>query len=153
VRNEFKLLIGDKSAEELKIALASVAGRGERVESYARGRDLVSGLPREIMLTDQDVRNALGHSIEELVDSVKEVLEATPPELVSDIMQRGMYLVGGGALIRGLPEYLKETLGIPVQVDPDPLTAVVRGTSGILDDMERYREAMLTSDDELVPTE
>ncbi|MBI4087992.1 rod shape-determining protein [Candidatus Kaiserbacteria bacterium] len=153
VRNEYKLLIGDKTAEELKVALASVASRGERVEAYARGRDLVSGLPREIMLTDQDVRNALGHSIEELVEAVKEVLETTPPELVSDIMQRGMHLVGGGALIRGLPEFLTESLGVSVNVDPDPLTAVVRGTSVVLDDIDRYREAILTSDDELVPTE
>ncbi|MBI2610494.1 rod shape-determining protein [Candidatus Kaiserbacteria bacterium] len=153
VRNEFKLLIGEKTAEELKIALASVIPRGERAESFARGRDLVSGLPREISLTDQDIRNALGHSIEELVESVKEVLETTPPELVSDIMQRGMYLVGGGALIRGLPEFLTESLGVSVNVDPDPLTAVVRGTSVVLDDIERYREAILTSDDELVPTE
>ncbi|MBI4093885.1 rod shape-determining protein [Candidatus Kaiserbacteria bacterium] len=153
VRNEFKLLIGDKTAEELKIALASVASRGERIESYARGRDLVSGLPREIALTDQDIRNALGHSIEELIESVKEVLETTPPELVSDIMQRGIYLVGGGALIRGLPEFLTGSLGVPVNVDADPLTAVVRGTAVVLDDMERYREALLTSDDELVPTE
>lgn len=153
VRNEFKLLIGEKTAEELKVALASVASRSERIESFARGRDLVSGLPREISLSDQDVRNALGHSIEELVEAVKEVLETTPPELVSDIMQRGMHLVGGGALIRGLPEFLTESLGTPVNVDPDPLTAVVRGTSVVLDDIDRYREAILTSDDELVPTE
>ncbi|MBI2612777.1 rod shape-determining protein [Candidatus Kaiserbacteria bacterium] len=153
IRNEFKLLIGEKTAEELKIALASVASRSDRVESYARGRDLVSGLPREISLSDQDVRNALGHSIEELVEAVKEVLETTPPELVSDIMQRGMHLVGGGALIRGLPEFLTDSLGVPVNVDPDPLTAVVRGTSVVLDDIDRYREAILTSDDELVPTE
>lgn len=153
VRNEYKLLIGEKTAEDLKISLASIASRGERVESYARGRDLVSGLPREIMLTDQDVRNALGHSIEELVEAVKEVLETTPPELVSDIMQRGLHLVGGGALIRGLPEFLTESLGIPVKVDADPLTAVVRGTSIVLDDIDRYREAILGADDELVPTE
>lgn len=153
VRNEYKLLIGSKTAEELKISLASVTGRGERIEAYARGRDLVSGLPREMMLTDHDIRSALGHSIEELVEAVKEVLESTPPELISDIMQRGIYLVGGGALIRGLPAYLTETLGIPVQVDPDPLTAVVRGTSVVLEDVERYRETILTTDDELVPTE
>lgn len=153
IRNEFKLLIGTKTAEELKIALASVAPRGDRIESYARGRDLVSGLPREVSLSDQDIRNALGHSIEELIESVKEVLETTPPELVSDIMRRGIVLVGGGALIRGLPEYLTESLGVPVHVDSDPLTAVVRGTAVMLDDIERYRGALLTSDDELVPTE
>lgn len=152
-RNEFKILIGEKTAEEAKIILANVAGSRERVETIARGRDLVTGLPREIVLSDQDVRNAIGHSIEELVDAAKEVLETTPPEIVSDIMQRGIYLVGGGALIRGLPEFLTESLGVPVIVDPDPLTAVVRGTSIVLDDVEAYEEAILKSDDELVPTE
>ena len=94
-----------------------------------------------------------GHAIEELVDAVKEVLENTPPEIVSDIMQRGIFLCGGGALIRGLPQYLTVSLGVPVVVAPDPLTAVVRGTAVILDDMDSYREALLRSDDELVPTE
>jgi rod shape-determining protein MreB len=153
VRNEYKLLIGDKTSEEMKILLASIAPGHERVEAIARGRDLVTGLPREIVLTGQDVRNAIGHSIEEVVEAVKEVLETTPPELVSDIMQRGIYLVGGGALIHGLPEFLSESLGVPVHVDTDPLTAVVRGTSVVLDDIDRYKEAVLTSDDELVPTE
>jgi len=153
IRNEYKILIGDKSAEELKIALASVVPSRERIEAVARGRDLVTGLPREIILSDQDVRNAIGHSIEELVEAIKGVLETTPPEIVSDIMQQGIRLVGGGALIRGLPEFLTESLGVPVIVDPDPLTAVVRGTSLVLEDIDAYRETILKTDDELVPTE
>ncbi|MEK7107052.1 MAG: rod shape-determining protein [Patescibacteria group bacterium] len=152
-RNEFKILIGIKSAEEIKIAVASVAPARERFEAIARGRDLVTGLPREMVVTDQDVRNAIGHSIEELVEKIKEVLETTQPEIVADVMQRGIYLVGGGALIRGLPQFLSATLGVPVMVATDPLTAVVRGTSVVLDDLEAYREALLRSDDELVPTE
>lgn len=152
-RNEFKMLIGKKSAEEVKITVASVAPGRERLEAIVRGRDLVTGLPREMVVTDQDVRNAIGHSIEELVEAVKEVLETTPPEIISDVMQRGVYLAGGGALIRGLPQFLTSALGIPVVVAPDPLTAVVRGTSIVLDDLEAYREALLRSDDELVPTE
>ena len=152
-RNEFKALIGEKTAEDLKIALASVSSRGDRIEAIARGRDLVTGLPREFIMTDLDVRNAIGHSIEELVEAAKEVLEETPPEIVSDVMQRGLHLVGGGALIRGLPEYLSLYLGVPVTVDSDPLTAVVRGTSVVLDDIDRYREAILKSDEELVPTQ
>ncbi len=153
LRSEFKILIGEKTAEEIKIAVASVAPRRETLEVIVRGRDLVTGLPREIRINDQDVRNAIGHAIEELVDAVKEVLENTPPEIVSDIMQRGIFLCGGGALIRGLPQYLTVSLGVPVVVAPDPLTAVVRGTAVILDDMDSYREALLRSDDELVPTE
>ena len=153
VRNEFKMLIGDKSAEETKIAIASIAPGRMTLEYLVRGRDLVTGLPREMSVTDHDVRNAIGHSIEELVESIKEVLETTQPEILSDVMQRGIYLAGGGALIRGLPEFLTGALGVAVIVAPDPLTAVVRGTSVVLNDIEAYREALLKSDDELVPTE
>ncbi|KKW19496.1 MAG: Actin-like protein ATPase [Parcubacteria group bacterium GW2011_GWA2_51_10] len=152
-RNEYKILIGEKTAEEIKIAVASVAPGRDKLETMARGRDLVTGLPREMSLTDQDVRNAIGHSIEELVEAVKEVLETTPPEIISDIMQRGIYLAGGGALIKGLPEFLTHAIGVSVIVAPDPLTAVVRGTSVVLDDLDAYREALLRNDDELVPTE
>lgn len=153
LRNEFKMLIGEKSAEETKIAIATIAPDRLPLEFIVRGRDLVTGLPREMRVTDQDIRNAIGHSIEELVEGVKEVLETTPPEIVSDVMQRGVYLAGGGALIRGLPEFLTSALGIAVIVAPDPLTAVVRGTSIVLNDIDAYRDALLKSDDELVPTE
>ncbi len=153
IRNEFKILIGEKTAEEIKIAISSVAPNRQPLEAIVRGRDLVTGLPREIVVSDQDVRNAIGHSIEELVDSVKEVLETTPPEIISDVMQRGVFLAGGGALIRGLPEFLTRNLGVPVVVATDPLTAVVRGTSVVLEDLDVYRETLLRSDDELVPTE
>jgi rod shape-determining protein MreB len=153
VRNEFKMLIGDKSAEETKILIASVAPSRQPLESVIRGRDLVTGLPREMTVTDQDIRNAIGHSVEELVEAIKEVLETTQPEIISDVIQRGIHLAGGGALIRGLPEFLTGALGVPVVVAPDPLTAVVRGTSVVLNDLDAYREALLQTDDELVPTE
>ncbi|MEX2015139.1 MAG: rod shape-determining protein, partial [Candidatus Hydrogenedentales bacterium] len=153
IRNEFKLLIGEKTAEDVKIAVASMTPARERIETIARGRDVVTGLPREMVITDHDVRNAIGHSIEELVEAVKEVLERTPPEILADVMQDGVYLAGGGALIRGLPEFLQESLGVPVVVAPDPLTAVARGTGIVLSDLETYREALLKNDEELVPTE
>lgn len=153
VRNEFKILIGEKSAEEVKIAIASIVPSRTRVEAPLRGRDLVTGLPREIMITDHDIRNAIGHSVEELVEAIKEVLETTPPEIIADVMRRGIYLCGGGALIRGLPEFLTSALGVSVVVAPDPLTAVVRGTATVLNDLERYDEAILKNDDELTPTE
>ena len=153
LRNESKMHIGEKTAEEIKIAIASIAPKRESFEYVARGRDVVSGLPREIIVTDQDIRDAIAHSVEDLVESIKEVLETTPPEIIADVMRRGVYLVGGGALIKGLPEFLTAALGVPVVVALDPLTAVVRGTSAILEDMELYRESLLRSDDELVPTE
>lgn len=153
IRNEFKLLIGEKSAEETKIAIASVTPGLVTMEALVRGRDLVTGLPREISVTDHDIRNAIGHSIEELVDAVKEVLETTQPEIISDVMRTGIHLCGGGALIRGLPEFLTNALGVPVVVALDPLTAVVRGTAVVLGDMPAYYETLLRNDDELVPTE
>ncbi len=153
MRNEFKMLIGEKSAEEIKIAVSSVAPRREALEVIVRGRDLVTGLPREVTIFDHDVRNAIDHSIEELVEAIKEVLESTPPEVLADVMQNGVFLAGGGALIRGLPEFLTISLGVPVVVAPDPLTAVVRGTAAVLEDLESYHDVLLRSDDELVPTE
>lgn len=152
VRNEFKILIGEKSAEEVKIAVGSVIGNDD-LETVVRGRDLVTGLPREIVVTDQDVREAIRHSISQLVDITKEVLETTPPEIVSDILQTGIYVAGGGALIRGLPEMLSEMLGgVGVHVASDPLTAVVRGTGVILDDLEHYIESFKEHENRLSPT-
>jgi rod shape-determining protein MreB len=153
IRNEFKTLIGEKSAEEVKIAIASILPERQRVEALVRGRDLVTGLPREIVVSDMDIRNAIGHSVEELVEAIKDVIEATPPEIVGDIVRRGIYLAGGGALIKGLPEFLSNALGVQVTVAADPLTAVVRGTGIILSDLDVYAEVIIPRDDELVPTQ
>ncbi len=153
LRNESKVLIGDKTAEEVKIAVAAVIRGRDPIVVTARGRDLVTGLPREMQITDEDIRNAIGHSVDDLVEQVKDVLESTPPEVLGDVMQRGIYLAGGGALIRGMPEFLTAALGVNVIVADDPLTAVVRGTAIILDNMDLYRAALLTSDDELIPAE
>lgn len=153
IRTEQKILIGDKTAEEVKIAASAILRGAEPIVVTARGRDLVSGLPREIVVTDEDIRTAIGHAIDDLVEAIKDILESTPPEILADVMQRGIYLAGGGALIRGLPEFLTNALGVPVMVAPDPLTAVVRGTAIILDNLDAYREALKNNDDELVPTE
>jgi rod shape-determining protein MreB len=153
IRNEYKILIGDKTAEEVKVLAAAVVRGRDPIVVSVRGRDLVTGLPREINLTDEDVRNAIGHSIDDLVEQVKDVIEATPPEILGDVMERGMYLAGGGALIGGLPEFLTAALGIPVIVAIDPLTAVVRGTAVILEDMDTFREVLKQNDEDLVPTE
>ena len=116
-----------------------------------KGRDLVTGLPREVIITDGDIREAMAQSISNLVETVKEVLETTPPEIVADIMQRGIYLVGGGALIRGLDQILNEELKIPVYIASDPLTAIARGTGIILENLEDFREVLIENEDELPP--
>ncbi len=153
VRNEFKILIGERTAEYAKIAAGSVTETGDGLETTVRGRDLVTGLPREILVTDKDIREAIHHSITQIVDMTKEVLETTPPEIVSDIMQSGIHLVGGGALIRGLADMLSDMLGgVRVLVAEDPLTAVVRGTGIVLDDIESYKESLKEHENQLSPT-
>jgi len=150
IRNEFKILIGEKTAEHIKIKVGSVMP-DEVMEVSIKGRDLVTGLPKEVVITDGDIREALSQSIAILVESVKEVLETTPPEIVSDIMQRGIYLVGGGALIRGLDALLNEELKIPVYIASDPLTAIARGTGIILENLADYSEVLIDNDDDLPP--
>ena len=149
IRNEFKILIGEKTAEDIKIAIATVVAVQPPLEAAIRGRDLVTGLPREVIITDSDIREAIGGSVDTLLDSVKEVLETTPPEILSDVMKNGIFLTGGGALIRGLPEILSEFVGIPVQVAADPLTAVARGAGVILEDLELYLDMLIQNEDEL----
>ena len=149
IRNEFKILIGEKTAEDLKIAIASVVENKPALEATIRGRDLVTGLPREVIVTDSDIREAIGASIDTFLESVKEVLETTPPEILADVMRNGIYLSGGGALIRGLPEVLSNFVGIPVFVADDPLTAVARGAGIILEEMEIFEEMLIQNEDEL----
>ncbi|MEX0917281.1 MAG: rod shape-determining protein [Candidatus Paceibacterota bacterium] len=151
IRGEFKILIGEKTSEELKMAACSVLEGGEPIEATVRGRDLITGLPREVIITDSDLREAISSSLDNLIESIKEVLETTPPEVLSDVMQRGIYLTGGGALIRGMPELLTSILKIQVHVAEDPLTSVVRGTGIVLEDIERFREIFIESEDEISP--
>lgn len=151
IRTEFKILVGEKTAEDVKIAIGSVLPQKETLESAIRGRDLVTGLPREVIVTDSDIREAIAHSIASLIESTKEVLESTPPEILSDIMKRGIHLAGGGALIKGLAELLQEELDIPVYVAHEPLTAVARGTGMILENMEKFQDVLIAREDDLPP--
>jgi rod shape-determining protein MreB len=151
VRDEFKILLGERTAEEVKIAIGTAMLLGSSNETLVRGRDLVTGLPREVAITDSDVREAIFNSLTIFVDAVKEVLESTPPEVVSDIMRRGLVLTGGSASLRGLRELLEKELEIPVHLAEDPLTAVVRGAGIVLDDLDHYRDILIDNEDELPP--
>ena len=151
IRSEFKILIGEKTAENLKMAIGSVLPPALALEAAIKGRDLITGLPREVVVTDMDVREAIALSIDNLIEAVKEVLETTPPEIVSDVMTRGLYLVGGGALIKGLPELLAEEIKIPVHQADDPMTAVARGAGIILEDFDAYKGVLIENEDELPP--
>ncbi|MBI1974487.1 MAG: rod shape-determining protein [Candidatus Zambryskibacteria bacterium] len=149
VRNQHKVLLGEKTAEMVKIGIGSVLPTHAPLEMPVKGRDLATGLPKEIVLTDNDVRDALSQSMESLVDSIIEVLESTPPDILSDVMHQGMYLAGGGALIKGLPELLENEINIPVHVAADPLTAVARGTGIILEDLDGYKDILVEHEGEL----
>lgn len=135
-RDEHKLLLGERTAEDLKIAIGSATELDEPMEATMRGRDLVTGLPKEVIVDDGEIRRAMRNSINALVAAIKSAIEATPPELVADIMHRGIVLVGGGSLLRGLDRVIAEEVQIPVEVAEDPLTAVVRGTGVILEDID-----------------
>jgi rod shape-determining protein MreB len=151
-RDEFKLLIGEKTAEDIKIAIGSATPlSGEEMEATMRGRDLITGLPREIIVTDFDIREAISKSVRSLANAVKEVIEETPPELISDIMHRGITLVGGGSQLKGLPEYLKKETRIPVNIAEDPITVVVRGMGIILENLEDYRDILIEHEDDIPP--
>ncbi len=149
IRSELKILIGERTAEQIKIEVGRVVPKSEHMEIAIRGRDLVTGLPKEVVVTDSDIREAIGVSVFTLVDASKEVLETTPPEILGDIMKRGVYLTGGGALIKGLDELLQEHLQIPVYIAEDPLTAVARGTGIILENVEAYRDVLIQNEDDL----
>jgi rod shape-determining protein MreB and related proteins len=149
IRSELKILVGERTAERIKMEVGRVMPKPETLEITVRGRDLVTGLPKEVIITDSDIREAIGLSVDTLLDASKEVLETTPPELLADIMNSGVYLTGGGALIKGLDELLSEHLQIPVHISEDPLTAVARGTGIILENMEAYKDVLIQNDDEL----
>ncbi|MFZ2303512.1 MAG: rod shape-determining protein [Minisyncoccia bacterium] len=151
IRDEFRVLIGERTAESVKIAIASVKKPASPMEAVIRGRDLVTGLPREVVVTDTDIREAISVSIAGLIDAVKEVIETTPPEVLSDVMSRGIILVGGGALLRGLDDLLSQTLHVPVYVANDPLTAVARGAGMILEDMEGFSEVLIEHENDTPP--
>jgi rod shape-determining protein MreB and related proteins len=146
VRSEFQLAIGEKTAEDTKIAIGAVLPLPQPLERAVRGRDLATGLPREIIMTDTHIREALSPSLDSLMEAMKEVIEHTPPELLSDVLERGVTVFGGGALLRGLPQLLSRMLGVPVHVAADPLTAVVRGTGIVTEDPEPWKDAFLHED-------
>lgn len=145
LRDEFKLLAGEQTTEEVKIALGSAVPT-EYMELEVRGRDLVTGLPRALVITDGDVREALAYPLSLIVIGIREVLETAPPEMVADILTSGIILTGGGALLRGLPQLLQQELKLPVFIAEDPLSAVVRGTGIIMESYEEYESIILSMD-------
>ena len=144
MRKSYNLLIGEPTAEMIKIQIGSAAPMGEEREMEVKGRDLVSGIPKTVRVHSAEIREACQEPVQQIVDAVRRALEITPPELASDIVDRGIVMTGGGALIRGLDVLLTQETGLPIHVDEDPLTCVVRGCGRILDDEEKYWSVLST---------
>lgn len=144
-RDNFNLLLGDRTAEAIKIEIGSAFLLKDKLERPMRGRDLVTGLPREVIINDEQVRRALAKSVSVIVEAVKQTIEETPPELVADIMERGIILAGGGALLRDLDVLISQATQTRVYIADDPLTAVARGTGVVLEDLETLESVLLSS--------
>jgi rod shape-determining protein MreB and related proteins len=142
LRKNYNLLIGEPTAEAIKIQIGSAFNSGDEREMEVKGRDLVSGIPKTVRVHSQEIRECIQEPIQQIVDAVRRALEITPPELASDIVDRGIVMTGGGALIRGLDLLLAHETDLPIHVDEEPLTCVVRGAGMILDDFERFRNVL-----------
>lgn len=140
LKRTYNLMIGERTSEEIKIAIGSAFPLDEELKYEVKGRDLVAGLPKTIMITSEEIRESLKEPVNAIVDAVKVTLERTPPELSGDIMERGLVLAGGGSLLRGLDKLLSRETGTPVTVAGDPVTAVAMGTGKVLEDIDLLRE-------------
>lgn len=150
-KDEYNLLLGERTAEDIKIGIGSAYPMKERLESIMRGRDLVTGLPKAITVDSDQIRQALSKSVMDIVDAVKMTIEETPPELIADIMDKGLVLAGGGALLRGLDKLIGVNTKMPVHVADDPLTSVVRGAGLVLEDIDVLKEVLVTTQYEKSP--
>ena len=144
-KREYKLLIGQQTAEELKLEIGSACPIGEELQAEIRGRDMVSGLPKTVVITSEEIRQALEEPLGQIIEAVKETLDRTPPELASDIMDRGITLAGGGSLLQGLDQRLREETQMPAHLAESPLTCVAVGSGRSLEEFDVIHRANRTS--------
>lgn len=150
-REQFNLSVGERTAENIKIAVGSAYPMQGEATVPMRGRDLVTGLPKEVIVSSKQIREALSKSVHDIVDSIKITIEETPPELVADLMDRGIYLAGGGALLKGLDLLVHHETKMPVHIADDPLTAVARGTGLVLEDLDSLKDVLVPTQYSQVP--
>jgi rod shape-determining protein MreB len=148
MRSRHNLLIGERMAEEVKIAAGSAYNSGNDQVVAVRGRDQVTGLPSEVLVTSDEIRQAINSSVNAIVDTVTDAIEETPPELVADMMSRGITIAGGGSLLPSLRELLEERTRMRVNLAEDPLGCVVRGTGKVLNELEALRKVLVDPDDD-----
>lgn len=144
LRKNYNLLIGERTAEDMKMSIGSALWEGSEEFYEVRGRDLLSGLPKTIRVSSEEVLQALKETVEQIIDGIKVCLEKTPPELASDIMDRGIVMAGGGSLLRGLDRLISLHTNMPVYVCDDPLLAVVRGTGIVLENIEVLKRVLIS---------
>lgn len=145
MRQERNLLIGEATAENLKIYLGSAYPMEEEFEGQVRGRDLVSGLPKEFTVTSEEIRTAIQRSVRSIVTAIKNTIEETPPELTADLVNRQIFLAGGGALLKGFDKLIAHEMKLDVKIVDDPLTAVARGCGFVLEHLDEYRSVLLST--------
>jgi len=143
IQEEYNLLIGERMAETVKIAIGSAYPLKEKKEFPVRGRNLVTGLPEEILVSDEEIRKAMEKSVGQIVNEIKATLDETPPELIADIMVNGIYLSGGGALLKGLDNLIQKETKIKTKIVDDPITAVVRGAGMVLENLDELKEVLV----------
>lgn len=145
VKRTYNMLIGEQSAEQIKIKIGTATKVNPVIDMEVKGRDLVAGIPKNLKLTSDEIRDAISEPIAQIVDALKDALEQTPPELAADIVDRGIVMTGGGAMLRGLDKLLKEETNLPINVVDDPLLCVVLGAGKVLDDLHLYDRILMHS--------
>jgi len=150
-RDKFKMAIGEKTAENIKILLGSAIDLGTNQDMKVKGRDLTHGLPKEIKIKAQEIREAITPSLIKIIDAIKATIETTPPELISDIMTEGVLLSGGTSLLKGLDKLVEDSVGLKVKVIEDPITAVIRGIGTVMEDFESFKSCLVTISREKPP--
>ena len=146
-QDEYKLLIGERTAEMLKIGIGSVSLLKEKRQLPMRGRNLVTGLPEEILVSNEDIKKALEKSVRQIVEEIKTAVEETPPELLADVMASGIQMAGGGSLLRGIATLIQRETKIPTKVIEDPMTAVVRGAGQVLENLDQLHEVLVETEE------
>jgi rod shape-determining protein MreB len=145
LKKNYNLLIGERTAEEIKIAIGSAYPPEEEESLEIKGRDLVAGIPKTMKISSVQVREALSEPIDAIIEAVRQALEETPPELSADILDKGIVVTGGGALLKGLDKRLREETNLPINIAEDPLTCVVRGTGVVLENMSQFSKVLIKS--------
>lgn len=149
MKKQHSLTIGEQMAERVKIEIGSAAPVGEPTTMDVRGRDMISGMPRKTVVTSDEIREALREPMDAIIEAVKRTLERAEPELAADLVDNGITLAGGGALLRGIDQVLSNATGLDVRVADDPLTCVARGTSIYLENLEEWKETMESDQDDV----